>query len=66
MYDASRHQPPGNPVLRYLAILSAGRQFGVDEREIERIARNFDPLAFRPREMADALADTLAEPRRPA
>jgi hypothetical protein len=66
VYDASPSEPPANPVLRYLAILSAARQFGVGEQEIERIAGRFDPLAFRPRELADALAETLLKPRRAA
>jgi hypothetical protein len=63
VYDASRREPPPNPVLRYLAILSAARTFGVNEHEIERIARRFDPLAFRPQQLADALAETLVTPR---
>jgi hypothetical protein len=66
VYDASRREPPANPVLRYLAILRAARAFGVNQGEIERIARRFDPLAFRPQELADALAETLVKPRNAA
>jgi hypothetical protein len=46
-----------------MAILSAARAFGVAERDLERIARRFDPHAMCPRELADALADTLIRPR---
>jgi hypothetical protein len=49
----------GNPVLHYLAILSAARDFGVSSAELERVARRFNPLHFHPRELADALADAL-------
>jgi hypothetical protein len=48
-----------NPVLRYLAILGAARDFGVPPAEIERIRRRFDPHTGSPRELADALADAL-------
>jgi hypothetical protein len=48
-----------NPVLHYLAILSAARDFGVSRGELERVARNFNPLRFDPRKLADALADAL-------
>lgn len=57
--------PPANPVLRYMAILSAARDFGVSRADIERVARSLDPLAASPRELADALADRLPM-RRPA
>jgi hypothetical protein len=59
--EASGYRGPSNPVLRYLAILSAARDFGVDRRDIERIAGQFDPLDARPEELADALADTIAD-----
>jgi hypothetical protein len=62
--EAWINQAPANPVLRYLAILRAARDFGVDERTIERITRCVHPLDMRPRELADALADTLVTPRR--
>lgn len=54
-----RHEPCGTPALRYLAILSAARDFGLSTADIERVARRFDPLQTNPRELADALADTL-------
>jgi hypothetical protein len=57
--DALDRTPSTNPVLRFLAILNAARAFGVTERDIERIARRFDPRELRPRELADALAETL-------
>jgi hypothetical protein len=53
------HQPSGIPALRYLAILSAARDFGVSAADIERVVRCFDPSQTSPRELADALADTL-------
>lgn len=59
--EASGHRGPPNPVLRYLAILSAARDFGVARHDIERIAGQFDPLDSRHEELADALADTLVE-----
>jgi hypothetical protein len=57
-YDADRA-----PIstLRYLAILSAARDFGVARVDLERVALRFDPLAVSARELADALADTLVE-----
>ncbi len=59
MDDFGGSGPPANPILRYLAILNAARDFGVSAVEIERVARRFDPLDVRPAELADALADTL-------
>ena len=59
----SPRELPANPMLRYLAILSAVRDFGVSRSDIEDIARRFDPLTVRPRELADALADTIRERR---
>lgn len=53
------HERSGTPPLRYLAILSAARDFGVSGADIERVVRRFDPLQTSPRELADALADTL-------
>jgi hypothetical protein len=44
-----------NPVLRYMAILSAARDFGVRPADIERVAARFDPRTANPRELADAL-----------
>ncbi len=51
--------PAPNPVLRYMAILRAARDFGVTQRDITEIAQCFDPRTARPRELADALADRL-------
>jgi hypothetical protein len=61
--DPSGTEPTGNRVLRYLAILSAARDFGVTQEAIERVVRRFDPFEASPRQLADALADTLGEPR---
>jgi hypothetical protein len=50
----------GNPVLRYLAILRAGRDFGLSQREIEAVAGRFDPRRARCQQLADAFADLIA------
>ena len=53
--------PPhaGIPTLRYLAILSAARDFGLSAADLERVVRRLHPLQTSPRELADALADLL-------
>jgi hypothetical protein len=58
---AARYDADDAPIstLRYLAILSAAREFGVSRADIERVALSTDPLSITPRELADALADTL-------
>jgi hypothetical protein len=56
-------QPSPNPVLRYIAIVSAARDLGVSLADIEEIALQFDPRTARPREIADALADRLPADR---
>lgn len=52
-----------NAVLRYLAIMSAARDFGVSQAELVRVARRFHPLDVSPRALADALADSLSASR---
>jgi len=49
----------GNPVLRYLAILKAARDFGLSEYEIEAVAGSFDARRTRCTELADAFADLI-------
>jgi hypothetical protein len=49
----------GNPVLRYLAILKAARDFGLAQEEIEAVAGRFDPRNPRCRQLADGLADLI-------
>lgn len=49
----------GNPVLRYLAILKAARDFGLSEYEIEAVAGSFDARRTRCAELADAFADLI-------
>ena len=49
----------GNPVMRYLAIVKAARDFGVSQDEIEAIAGRFDPGEPRCEELADAFADLI-------
>ena len=51
--------PPDNSILRYLATLTAGRDFGVSRRDAERIVRRLNPLMTPPEVLADALADVL-------
>ena len=48
-----------NPVLQYLAIMSAARDFGLSQRELARVARRFHPLDISPRALADVLVDAL-------
>jgi hypothetical protein len=59
VHQTSSAGPPANPVLRYLAILSAARDFGVARADIEQVVSRFDPFTARPEEVADALADAL-------
>jgi hypothetical protein len=61
-----RLPPPRNPVLRYLAILSAARDFGVSRAELEAAAARFDPLTVEPDELAAALADCVLRRGAPA
>ena len=55
-----------NPVLRYLAITKAARDFGLTQREIEAVAGPFDPRRARCDELADALADLILTRERAA
>ncbi len=59
MDNPSPTPPTSNPVLRYMAILRAARDFGVPEPAVTEIAQRFDPRTARPRALADALADRL-------
>lgn len=60
-YSAGVEAPAytGNPVLRYLAIIKAARDFGVPQQEIEAVAGRFDPRAPRCEALADAFADLI-------
>jgi hypothetical protein len=53
--------PRGNPVLRYLAVLRAARDFGVAPADIAAVAARWPVHTTDPRELADALADTLMQ-----
>jgi hypothetical protein len=55
--------PPGNPVLRYMAVLRAAQEFGVAQGDIASIAARWPAHSADPRELADALADTLTQRR---
>ena len=48
-----------NQILRYMAILKAAADFGLDQREVEAVAGRFDPRRPRCDELADALADLI-------
>ncbi len=61
MEEGFDRRPFSNPVLRYMAILAAARDFGVSEVDLELVARQCDPWRTSPRELADALADRLLE-----
>ena len=65
MDRASAAMPLGNPVLRYLAVLRAARDFGVDPADIAEVAARWPADTADPRNLADALADLLTE-RHPA
>jgi len=52
-----------NPVMRYLAILRAARDFGLPQAEIQAVAGSFDPRRPRCAELADALADLIVARR---
>ena len=59
-YSSGVNATAHNPVLRYLAIIKAARDFGVPQDEIEMIAgTSFDPRRTRCDELADAFADLI-------
>ena len=59
MEASSRRARVRNPVLHYLMIVKAARDFGLADAEIEAVAGRFDPLRPRCEELADALADLI-------
>jgi hypothetical protein len=59
MEAPSRQGPARNPVLHYLMIVKAARDFGLSDAQIEAVAGRFDPLRPRCLELADALADLI-------
>jgi hypothetical protein len=57
-----RVSPDGNtanPVLHYLAIARAARDFGLETDELDRLAQDFPPTDGRVASFADAVADAL-------
>lgn len=56
--EAGRH-----PVLHYLAVVRAARDFGLEPDELEPLARRFPPAAGTADELAEFVADTLLERR---
>ena len=51
--------PRPNPILRYMAILKAGRDFGLSTSELEAVVSSFDNRSLRCDELADAVADAV-------
>ena len=54
MYD-----PGPNPILRYMAIIKAGKDFGLSTGELEAVVSRFDHHGLRCDELADAIADAV-------
>jgi hypothetical protein len=58
--EASPRRPRAhNPVLHYLMVRKAARDFGLSDAEIAIVAGRFDPRRPRCVELADALADLI-------
>lgn len=59
MEASPRQAATHNPVLRYLAILKAARDFGLTDVQVTAVAGRFDPLRPRCEELAAALAELI-------
>jgi hypothetical protein len=55
--------PAANPVLHYLAVARAARDFGLKREEIDRLAAGFTPDPGAVEAFAEAVADALLERR---
>jgi hypothetical protein len=53
------HQSTPNPILRYMAIIKAGKDFGLSTGELEAVVSRFDHHGLRCDELADAVADAV-------
>ena len=53
------HARPQSPVLHYLAIARAARDFGLAADELDRLAARFVPTPDSVASFADAVADAL-------
>ncbi len=53
--------PLRTPVLRYLAVARAARDFGLERDELDRLAERFTPDSESVASFADAVADALLE-----
>jgi hypothetical protein len=51
--------PRPNPVLHYMAILKAGKDFGLTTGELEAVVNRFDHHGLRCDELAEAVADAV-------
>ena len=58
MYE---HAVPRSPVLHYLAVARAARDFGLEPDELDRLAVRFSPSPGDVAAFADAVADALLE-----
>jgi hypothetical protein len=54
---------PCHPVLRYLAVVRAARDFGLDPDELDSLAIRFTPAPGAIEELADAVTAALLERR---
>ena len=48
-----------NPVLRYLAVARAARDFGLDSERLDALVLRYDPVPAQIDAFADAVADAL-------
>ena len=55
------HAIPQSPVLHYLAVARAARDFGLKRDELDRLATRFVPTPDSVASFADAVADALLE-----
>ena len=53
------HHLDGNPVLRYMAIIKAGKDFGLSTGELEAVVSRFDHRGLQCEELAEAIADAV-------
>lgn len=56
-------EPARHPVLHYLAVVRAARDFGIEPHELDPLARRFPPASGAAEELAEFVADALLERR---
>ena len=52
-----------NPVLRYIAVLRAARDFGLESDQVDALALRFNPEPGAVDELVDAVADAVLAAR---